>query len=131
MLSLATLRQDTKVYLKVIIGEDPEYPDPLRRRWYPSVAFRQRMSCVACSLHTFLSLVLLAGLCGLPTLTPGRSRECSHGCRTPGCYSMQHSLVTGPPAVLVAVAVAAIAFLSICFLDVFLRLVQKYRGEEK
>lgn len=60
MLTLANLREDTKVYLKVIQGQDPDYPDPVRRRWYPNVAFKQRMSCVACSLHTFFSLVLLA-----------------------------------------------------------------------
>ena len=56
MLSFSDIREETNLYLKVIAGKDPEYPDPIRRRWYPSVAFRQRLSAVACTLHCFFSL---------------------------------------------------------------------------
>ena len=66
MLSLNNIQEETKLYFKVISGRDPEYTDHLRRRWYPSVAFIQRLSAVACSLQTFFSLVFLGvGFIGL------------------------------------------------------------------
>uniref|UniRef100_A0A7S0SN43 RING-type domain-containing protein n=1 Tax=Mantoniella antarctica TaxID=81844 RepID=A0A7S0SN43_9CHLO len=59
MLTLSNLREESSVYWKVIKGENPQYPDLRRSRWYPNVAFRQRVSCFACSMHTFFSIVLL------------------------------------------------------------------------
>ena len=66
MLSLNNIQEETKLYFKVIQGQNPEYPDQLRQRWYPTVAYKQRLAAVACSLQTFFQLFFLAiGVVGL------------------------------------------------------------------